>query len=229
MKISVSILPFLLGLSCPVYGQTETPPKPKPDYSAPADAPYVAEDVLVKTPAGHTLAGTLTLPKGASRPKPVGADRHRHRLRAAGPRREHRAARVSALPPDRRFARRGAASPCCAWTTAAPAHRGARSRARRAPTSPRTCAPALAYLRTRPEIRADRLGVLGHSEGAVIAPMVAEKEPTLRAIVLLAGVAQPGAKRAPLPDQEPIEHDTTLTPEKRDALIAADPARGSTP
>ena len=39
----------------------------------------------------------------------------------------------------------------------------------------------LAYLRTRPEIRANRLAVLGHSEGAIIAPMVAEKEPTLRA------------------------------------------------
>src|SRR5262245_40275252 len=31
------------------------PPKPKPDYSAPADAPYSAEEVTVKTPAGHTL------------------------------------------------------------------------------------------------------------------------------------------------------------------------------
>lgn len=27
------------------------PPKPKPDYSAPADAPYTAEEVVVKTPA----------------------------------------------------------------------------------------------------------------------------------------------------------------------------------
>jgi hypothetical protein len=49
------------------------PPKPKPDYSAPADAPYIAEEVVVMTPAGHTLAGTLTLPKGASRTQPVSA------------------------------------------------------------------------------------------------------------------------------------------------------------
>ena len=49
------------------------PPKPKPDYSAPADAPYIAEEVVVKTPAGHTLAGTLTLPKNASRRHPVSA------------------------------------------------------------------------------------------------------------------------------------------------------------
>src|SRR5438045_5018950 len=50
-----------------------TAAKPKPDYSAPADAPYTAENVVVKTPAGHLLAGTLTLPKGANRSKPVGA------------------------------------------------------------------------------------------------------------------------------------------------------------
>jgi alpha-beta hydrolase superfamily lysophospholipase len=33
----------------------------------------------------------------------------------------------------------------------------------------------LAYLRTRPEIRADRLGVLGHSEGAVIANWLVQR------------------------------------------------------
>jgi len=48
-------------------------PTPKPDYSAPADAPYTAEEVQVKTPMGHTLVGTLTLPKGASKANPAGA------------------------------------------------------------------------------------------------------------------------------------------------------------
>src|SRR5688572_20399340 len=58
----------------PAATPTPSPtPKPKPDYSAPADAPYTAEEVQVKTPMGHTLVGTLTLPKGASKAKPVGA------------------------------------------------------------------------------------------------------------------------------------------------------------
>ncbi|HKW47300.1 MAG TPA: hypothetical protein VJN70_07640, partial [Gemmatimonadaceae bacterium] len=35
----------------------------KPDYSAPADAPYTAEDVILTTPKGIKLSGTLTLPK----------------------------------------------------------------------------------------------------------------------------------------------------------------------
>ena len=36
-------------------------PQPKPDYSR-ADAPYTAQEVVVMTPAGHTL----TLPTNAS-------------------------------------------------------------------------------------------------------------------------------------------------------------------
>jgi len=45
----------------------------KPDYSAPAGAPYTAENVSVPTPRGYALAGTLTLPRGASRSHPVPA------------------------------------------------------------------------------------------------------------------------------------------------------------
>src|SRR4029078_3714322 len=83
----------------------------------------------------------------------------------------------------------------------------------------------LAYLRTRPETRADRLAVLGHSEGALIAPMVAEKEPTLRAIVLLAGVAQPARTALHYQIRNLYEHDTKLTPAKRDSMIADIPKR----
>ena len=83
----------------------------------------------------------------------------------------------------------------------------------------------LAYLRTRPEIRSDRLGVLGHSEGAVITPMVAEKEPKLRAIVLLAGVANPARSALHFQIKNLYDHDTSLTPEKRADLIAATPSR----
>ncbi|MGH7718668.1 MAG: serine aminopeptidase domain-containing protein, partial [Gemmatimonadaceae bacterium] len=43
------------------------------DYSAPLGAPYTAQDVTVSTPMGHTLAGTLTLPHGASRTSTVPA------------------------------------------------------------------------------------------------------------------------------------------------------------
>lgn len=51
---------------------------------------------------------------------------------------------------------------------------------------------AVSYLRTREDIRFDRISLVGHSEGAIIAPRVAAKDPTIRAIVLLAGTAKTG-------------------------------------
>jgi uncharacterized protein len=77
----------------------------------------------------------------------------------------------------------------------------------------------LASLRTRPEIDAARLGLIGHSEGALIAPMVAVKEPTLRAIVMLAGIARPGLGTLQYQLRNNIMHDTSLTPAQRDSKI----------
>jgi pimeloyl-ACP methyl ester carboxylesterase len=50
----------------------------------------------------------------------------------------------------------------------------------------------LAYLKTRPEIDPHRMGLLGHSEGGYIAPMVARRSPDVAFIVLLAGTGLPG-------------------------------------
>ena len=86
----------------------------------------------------------------------------------------------------------------------------------------------LAYLRTRPEIRADRLGVLGHSEGALIAPMVAEKEPTLRAIVLLAGIASPGGPRSTSSSRTELSTTPSSRPKCATRKSPRSP-RGSTP
>ncbi|MEO7495801.1 MAG: alpha/beta hydrolase [Massilia sp.] len=53
---------------------------------------------------------------------------------------------------------------------------------------------AVAYLRTRPEVDARRLGVVGHSEGGMIAPLVAAHDPGLAFIVMLAGPGVRGDK-----------------------------------
>ncbi len=50
----------------------------------------------------------------------------------------------------------------------------------------------LAYLKSRPEVNAKKIGLLGHSEGGVIAPMVASRNPDVAFIVMLAGTAVPG-------------------------------------
>jgi len=46
---------------------------------------------------------------------------------------------------------------------------------------------AAAYLRGRPEIDAGRVGLIGHSEGGEIAPMVASSDPKVAFIVMMAG------------------------------------------
>ena len=50
----------------------------------------------------------------------------------------------------------------------------------------------IAYLRTRADIDPDRIAIIGHSEGGVIAPLVATSDKRIAAIVLLAGTAKRG-------------------------------------
>ena len=197
---------------------------PKRDYSAPADAPYTAENVVVKTPAGHTLAGTLTLPKGASRAKPVGAI---VTVTGSGAQDRDEAIGLPGFQPFRQIAdslgRRGIA--VLRMDDRGTGESGGTFKGSTSADFAEDARAGLDYLRTRPEIRSDRLGVLGHSEGAIIAPMVAEKEPKLRAIVLLAGIAQAGRTALHFQIKNGYERDTKLTPEKRAELISAIPAR----
>jgi dipeptidyl aminopeptidase/acylaminoacyl peptidase len=200
------------------------PPKPKPDYSAPADAPYTAEEVVVKTPAGHTLAGTLTLPKGASSKQPVSAV---VTVTGSGPQDRDENIGLQGFRPFRQIAdalaRRGIA--VLRMDDRGTGASGGTFKGSTSADFAEDVRAGLAYLRARPEIRADRLALLGHSEGAVIAPMVAEKEPTLRAIVLLAGIAQPGRTALHFQLKNQIEHNSKLTPEMRESQIAEIPKR----
>ncbi len=45
----------------------------------------------------------------------------------------------------------------------------------------------VAYLKTRPEIDGHKIGLVGHSEGGIIAPMVAARNPDVAFIVMMAG------------------------------------------
>ena len=53
---------------------------------------------------------------------------------------------------------------------------------------------AIAYLKTRKEIKKNKIGLIGHSEGGLIAPIVASKSKDVNFIVLLAGTGIQGDK-----------------------------------
>ncbi len=194
----------------------------KPDYSAPAGAPYTAIDVTIPTPSGHTLAGTLTLPKFASKARPVGAI---VTVTGSGQQDRDEYLGLEGYRPFRQYAdslgRRGIAV-LRMDDRGTGASKGTFKGATTADFAEDVRA-GLAYLRTRPEINAKALGVMGHSEGALIAPIVADKEPTLRAIVLLAGIARAGRTALEYQLGNMVDHDTTMKGARRDSALATIP------
>ena len=81
-------------------------------------------------------------------------------------------------------------------------------------------AAALTFLRARPEIDARRLGLIGHSYGGEIAPMVAAGDPKLGAVVLLAGPARPFRETMRYQNRYRIENDASITPADREKALA---------
>ncbi len=215
-----------LAVVAPLAGaqgaRARTPAATLHDYSAPPGAPYTAENVTVPTPMGHTLAGTLTLPAGAGRAHPVPAI---VTITGTGPQDRDEYLGLEGYRPFRQLAdslgRRGIA-------VLRMDDRGVgQSKGTFKGTTDEGFAAdiraGLAYLRTRPEIDATRLGLIGHSEGAITAPMVAEQEPALRAIVLLAGVARSLRETLTYQISNEIQHNAKLTPHQKDSALATVP------
>lgn len=186
----------------------------KPDYSAPPDAPYTATDVTVPTTMGFTLAGTLTMPKDAHGRVPaivtITGSGQEDRDEAIPIVKGYRPFRQIAdtlarhgiavlRMDDRGF---GASGGNAATATSADFADDIRA--------------GLAYLRTRPDIDSTRLGLIGHSEGGLIAPLVAATNPALRAVVLLAGPAQTGRTIIAYQQRYAIDH-LPLSPAQRDS------------
>ena len=161
------------------------------DYSAPAGAPYRAEDVRVPVTPAIVLAGTLTLPAGRTGPVPAVVT-----ISGGGPQdRDSYAPIADGWRPFRQLAdtlaRRGMAvlrldDRGVGGSTGDFAAANER-------TSAADIHAAIAFLRARPEIAGDRIAVLGHSEGARVAMLVASQDPRLAAVVLLSGAADPRA------------------------------------
>jgi dienelactone hydrolase len=189
------------------------------DYSAPANAPYVAEDVVVTTPAGLHLAGTLTIPRARSNGKAPAIIT----ITGSGPEdRDEQSGAILGYRPFRELAdtlgRRGIA-------VLRLDDRGVGG----SDLGPMTVTSAdfaddiragIAYLRSRPEIDGSRVGIVGHSEGGIIAPMVATTDPAVRAIVLMAGTASPGRAISMEQNRYAIDSVAHLRGAARDSALA---------
>ncbi|HEX6751846.1 MAG TPA: alpha/beta fold hydrolase [Longimicrobium sp.] len=190
-----------------------------PDYSAPAGAPYVAEEVRVPHPGGFRLAGTLTLPNARRGRVPAV-------VTITGSGQEDRDEAIPGLRGYRPFrqmadtlARRGIAV-LRMDDRGYGASEGDPTQATSQDFAS-DIAAGIAYLRSRPEIDPDRIALLGHSEGGIIAPIVAAADPRVRAVVLIAGTSRTGRRILEFQLRNPAERDTSLSAARRDSVVRA--------
>jgi hypothetical protein len=156
------------------------PQLPEPPY------PYMVRDVFVEHPDGHTLAGTLTIPPGAG---PFAAA---VMITGSGPqdRDETLFGHKPFLVIADFLARNGIAVLRCDDRGTGESG-GSFEGATTADFATDTLA-AMQYLATVEGIDAGRVGLIGHSEGGVVAPMVAGLTDDVDFMVLLAGTGVPG-------------------------------------
>jgi dipeptidyl aminopeptidase/acylaminoacyl peptidase len=196
---------------------------PAPDYSAPAGAPYTAEEVRVPTGRGYELAGTFTRPREATGKLAVAVT-----VTGSGP--QDRDEGIQLFGDYRLFrwvadtlGRRGVAV-----LRLDDRGTGASGGDFASATSADFAADvqsALAWLRARPDVDAGKLVIVGHSEGGLIAPMVAVAEPALAGIVAIAGPAKTGRTILDYQLRNGIQGDTSLSRAKRDSALAHVPAQ----
>jgi dienelactone hydrolase len=189
----------------------------RPDYSAPTDAPYTAREVTVPGPGDFTLGGTLTVPKNASGPVPAivtitgsgQQDRDEFVAVAGGYRIFRQVADtlgrrgIAVLRLDDRAIGASGGTPGTSADNADDIR------------------AALAWLRAQPEIDGTRLALVGHSEGGLIAPMIAATDTLLKGLVLMAGPSQTGEEILAFQYRQAIEHEPTIEVIARDSAFAA--------
>lgn len=215
----------LLGASIPSQGArydrgpVTTGPFPgTKSFAPPAGAPYSAQDVTIRTAAGITLRGTLTLPQRASGARVPAVVT----ITGSGP--QDRDASPQGLMAYRPFyqladtlGRRGIA-------VLRLDDRGAGSDM--GPLSVTTAdlaedtRAAVAWLRGRAEIDPRRIGLVGHSEGGTIAPMVAASDSAIAAIVIMGGSVSRGREIITFQQRYVVDSMAKLRGAQRDAVLA---------
>ena len=186
------------------------------DYAAPVGASFTSEEVTVEA-KGFTLAGTLLLPKTGKPPFPAvititgsgqqtrdeylplpGLEKYRPFRQIA----EALASRgVAVLRVDDRGAGNSKGLETLKVSTSANFADDVRAQ--------------VDFLRERRDVDHNRIVLLGHSEGGMIAPMVAASDPKIAGIVLLAGPGKRGDAIIAYQVNQGLEGDAILTEEAR--------------
>ncbi len=174
-------IPLEMGRNVEAKEVLNRPQEPIPPF------PYFEEEVTFKNPeAGNTLAGTITLPmRGEHFPIVVllsGSGQQDRNEELCG----HKPFLVLADHLTRqgigvlRYDDRGMGGSTGNFDNA------------NAEDFATDAMAAVNYLKTRPELKFGQIGIIGHSEGGMIAPMIAAQSEDIGFIVLLAGPGVPG-------------------------------------
>jgi dipeptidyl aminopeptidase/acylaminoacyl peptidase len=170
-------------------------PKVEIDYSVPPNAPFTAEEVTVQA-KGHTLGGTLLLPKSGHKPFPVVIT-----ITGSGQQTRDEALPLPGLEKYKPFRQIAEALAAKGIAVLRVDDRGVGKSTGLEGLKEATSfdfaddtRAQVAYLRSRPEIDPNRIAMIGHSEGGIIGPMVASTDPKIAAVALMAGTAKTGEK-----------------------------------
>ena len=194
-----------------------------PSYYAPdPEAPYMAQEVRVPTKEGYRLAGTLTIPSDFPSPYPAVV-----LITGSHPQdRDMVGSRTEPINKYRPFRQIADTLSCRGVAVLRMDDRGygcsegGDINEATIPERADDIKAGLDYLKDRKEIDEHRLGLLGISEGANIGPMIAAADPSIRALVIMAGSATTGREIL----EWQVRHDTALiggvTDEERDRIMA---------
>ena len=176
-----------------------------------------ARDVRVPGPAG-TLAGTLTMPERGRAPFPA-------IVTLTGSGATYRDGNRTPEHPYRPFRNIAEKLAGCGIATLRLDDRGvgASTGDWNSATAEDTAADAEAavrFLRSLPEIDPRRVGLVGHSYGGEIAPMVAAEDPSVAAVALLAAPARTFRETVRYQNKYRIENDPDVPAEAREAVLA---------
>jgi dienelactone hydrolase len=202
--------------------QTTTPGPAAVDYAAPPGAPYTAEEVTVPA-QGYVLRGTLLVPSRGRRPYPAVV-----MITGSGQQDRDEALGIPGLERYRPFRQIAETLASAGIAVLRVDDRGA-GQSTGAETLPAATTSSFAedtklqvtYLRGRSEIDPARIALVGHSEGGIIAPMVAAADPRVAAIALLAGTAKSGGEVSVEQLEALLAHDTTQSAAQKAATLAA--------